>query len=236
MTGMTKPYVLHYAPDNASMIIRLALDELDIAFDTCLVDRAVAAQRSKGYRALNPAGRIPTLETPDGPISETGAILLWLADRHGGLLPDPRDPMRAAALNWLFFLANTLHADAAILFYINRYGVETDHAAMRDAVRARLTAHVALIETEARPRLTGWLGARQPSALDLYLAPLLRWLQLYPVEDRGWFDLAAYPGLHAMCIALEQRQSTDRLCIAEGMGPHPFSAPDYPQPPEGSAL
>ena len=80
-------YVLHYAPDNASLIVRLALEELGVPYRTALVDRSVKAHRGAAYRALNPAGRIPTLETPQGPISETGAILLWLAETHGALLP-----------------------------------------------------------------------------------------------------------------------------------------------------
>lgn len=70
---MTLRYRLHYAPDNASLIIRLALDELCQPYETVLVDRAQKAQLSDSYRALNPAGRIPTLETPQGPISETAA-------------------------------------------------------------------------------------------------------------------------------------------------------------------
>ena len=88
------PYRLHYAPDNASLIVRLALEELGRPYETVLVDRRAKAQRSPAYLALNPAGRIPTLETPDGPISETGAILLWLADRHGALAPAAGDPAR----------------------------------------------------------------------------------------------------------------------------------------------
>ncbi|BDY15502.1 hypothetical protein Sulfitobl28_14720 [Sulfitobacter pontiacus] len=82
-------YTLHYAPDNASLIIRLALEAQGVAYDTCLVDRAAQGQSAPAYRALNPHGLIPALQTPDGPLFETGAILLWLADRHGGW-PLPR--------------------------------------------------------------------------------------------------------------------------------------------------
>ena len=84
---MTPRYRLHYAPDNASLIIRLALEELGQAYETTLVNRQAQVQRSAAYRALNPNGLIPVLETPDGPMFETAAILLWLADRHGALAP-----------------------------------------------------------------------------------------------------------------------------------------------------
>lgn len=73
---------LYYAPDNASVVLRLALEEAGLAFETRLVDRKTKQQKSPEYLALNPAGLIPTLITADGPISETGACLLWLVDRH----------------------------------------------------------------------------------------------------------------------------------------------------------
>jgi len=61
-------YVLHYAPDNASMIFRLALEHLGVAYQTALVDRAAGGQNAAAYLALNPNGLIPVLETPQGPI------------------------------------------------------------------------------------------------------------------------------------------------------------------------
>ena len=118
---MTQPYRLHYAPDNASLIVRLALEEMRLPYQAVLVDRRVAAQKSADYLALNPHGRIPVLDTPDGAIFETGAILLWLADRHRtqacAMMPPPDHPDRGHALKWLFFLSNTLHAELRMLFY-----------------------------------------------------------------------------------------------------------------------
>ncbi|WP_201722365.1 glutathione S-transferase N-terminal domain-containing protein, partial [Sulfitobacter sp. HI0040] len=85
---------------NASLIVRLTLEQGQIPYETRLVDRRAKAQRGAAYRALNPKGLIPTLETPEGPIFETGAILLWLADRHGELFPAPASPARGKALKW----------------------------------------------------------------------------------------------------------------------------------------
>ncbi|MDP4990215.1 MAG: glutathione S-transferase N-terminal domain-containing protein, partial [Marivita lacus] len=107
-------HVLHYAPDNASLVVRLVLEELRLPYRTALVDRSVSAQQGAAYKRLNPVGRIPALETPDGPIFETAAICLWLADRHregACLSPDLTDPQRGTFLSWLFFLSNTVHAE-----------------------------------------------------------------------------------------------------------------------------
>lgn len=231
---MTRTYRLHYAPDNASLIIRLALEELGVPFDTLLVDRSAKAQRSPEYLALNPAGRIPTLETPEGPISETAAILLWLSERHGALTPAPGTPDRAPFLNWLLFVANTLHPDAIQMFYIHRYGPEAAWPEMREKMQGRIARHLATLEQLAAT-LPGFCE-ETPSALDLYVAAILRWLALYPSVSRGWFTLTDYPTLQDMCARLETRPSVASLIAAEGMSARPFTAPQPPDPPEGSAL
>ena len=231
--GMT--YVLHYAPDNASLIIRLALEHGDIPYRTCLVDRAARAQDSAGFRALNPNGLIPVLETPDGPLFETGAILLWLADRHGGLGPAPKDPGRGAFLKWLFYLSNTPHALLRQIFYADRY-IGRDHA---DTLYRGLTPHVAqsfaTLDAQAADRHS-LLGVTEANVLQFYLCALLRWSALYPRDmDRGWFDLSRYPALDALCHRIEALPCVAALCQAEGMSPAPFSAPTPATPPEGSA-
>ena len=234
---MILPYRLHYAPDNASLIVRLALEELGVPYDTVLVDRAARAQRSPAYLALNPNGLIPVLETPVGPIFETGAILLWLADTHGALAPVPNDPPRAAFLKWLFWVSDTLHADLRILFYPENYtGPDAAaQAALRAGIRARLRSHLGLLDAVAAeaPR---WLSADRPSVLGLYSACLMRWMALYPKgEDRSWFRLGDTPHLHRLLAALESRASTRAAQAAEGLGATPFTAPSYATPPEGSA-
>lgn len=233
---MTKRYRLHYAPDNASLVIRLALEELGQAYETVLVNRRAQVQRSAAYRALNPNGLIPVLETPDGPMFETAAILLWLADRHGALAPHVDSDQRAGFLKWLFFASNTLHADLRILFHPERYiGTNlTQQHELRRIQRQRLHTHLSNIDSAASQKTT-WLCADEPSVLDLYLACQLRWMALYPLGcDRSWMVLAQYPNLHAMCNKLELRASVSAARCAEGLGATPFTSPFLAKPPEGS--
>ncbi len=226
-------YVLHYAPDNASLVVRLALEELGVPYRTALVDRARGAQEGAAYRAVSPTGLIPALETPHGAIFETGAILLWLADRHGGLAPAPDAPARGDFLKWLFFVSNTLHADLRGLFYPDRYA-GADREGYRRLAEARILRALGLIEA-ALAREPSWCRPGAPGAMGCYLAPLVRWLALYPRSNPMKPDLAAYPALRAVLSDLEGRASGRRAAEAEGLGPRPFTAPDHPNPPEGSA-
>ena len=226
-------YVLHYAPDNASMIIRLALEHLGVAYQTALVDRAAGGQHATAYLALNPVGLIPALETPRGPMFETGAILLWLGDTHGGLGPMQTDASRGDYLKWLFYVSNTLHPALRMMFYPDKY-VGDDAAAqlqLREAMQDNLLRALATLEAA----LTDF-GDAVPPALAFYLAACVRWCALYPKDhDRSWFDLARMPSLAAMCARLETQACTHALQAAEGLGDTPFTAPDYANPPHGSA-
>lgn len=232
---MTSPYRLYYAPDNASLIVRLALDELALPYETSLVDRATGGQTAPGYLALNPHGLIPTLVTPDGPIFETGAILLWLADTHGTLAPAPSDPDRAAFLKWLFFTSNTLHASLRMLFYPAKYtGPDpAAQAALRARTKTSLTTHLARLDDLAA---TGApvLGGIPLTMLDLYVCACLRWMALYPEGETAWFSLGQTPHLARLAARIEQRSSVKRAIRAEGLGSTPFTAPSIATPPEGS--
>lgn len=226
-------YVLHYAPDNASMIIRIALEELSLPYETVLVDRSIGAQFSKEHRALNPAGRIPVLITPHGPIFETAAILLWLSEQHAGLLPPVGDAMRAQALSWLLYMSNDLQSLMRVHFYTERFVDEAHILPIQSGLEQTFLNSFDLLEKTAQS--DGFFLSDTPSALDCYLGPILRWAVLYPRGDSTWFDLSAFPKLARIARLLELRPSMQRIAAAEGLGATPFSNPDYSNPPEGVA-
>ncbi len=225
-------YRLHYAPDNASLVVRLVLDGAGIPYQTVLVDRALRQHHGPAYRALNPTGLIPTLETPQGPISETGAILLWLTDMHQ-LGPGPQAPDRTVFLKWVFFLSNSAHADMRQIFYPHQYCPADAHPGHRAILTARMQAHFALLDTAARQN-PALFAAGKP--LGVYTLTLTRWSALYPAGAPRWFDLAAYPALLALAHAQEARVETPVIARAEGLGASPFTRPEQPNPPEGSVF
>ncbi len=228
---MTQTLRLHYAPDNASLCVRLALEELGLPYGAVLVDRSQMAQKTDAFLALNPNGLIPVLETADGPIFETAAILLWLAEREDRLMPAVGTPAHMYAIQWIIWLANTLHPTLRMMFYPSQY-TDDDPAPIRKKATKRLTAHLDILSTAPT---AAWLEDPVPSLHAIYLAPMLRWAALYGGGD-AWFDLGQWPRLLAFAKRFEARDSAQTLSTAEGLGATPFSSPSPCDPPEGSAL
>lgn len=224
---------LHYAPDNASLIIRLVLEELGEPYETVLVDRSSNAQHSPAYLKVNPMGTIPALETPHGVVFETAAILLWLCDRAGRLAPAVDSPDRGAFLSWMMVASNGLQMDLRQHFYAERFtaGPAEDH---RRIVAKRLKGHLDRYEA-----LLGeghdWFGGEAPTALDYYVATPLRWFALY-LRDEPWFVLGHWPRLQSLAKRIEARPAMQAAMVAEGLGEKPLSNPSPANPPEGVAL
>ena len=102
---------LYFAPGSSSMTVHIALHEIGIPFEARPMSFKSNDLRSPGYLALNPEGKVPTLVTDGGPLTEVAAILYYLAKRFpdAGLLPRDDIDADAQALSWMSFAASTLH-------------------------------------------------------------------------------------------------------------------------------
>ena len=88
---------LYCAPNTISVAVFLALHEADLPVDLVRVDFAAAEQTKPLVHSINPKGRVPALITPEGVLTETGALLDYIAERapEAGLRPlDPHDAAR----------------------------------------------------------------------------------------------------------------------------------------------
>jgi len=201
-------YILHSWPDSASLIVDLVLQELGLPYTSRQIDRPAGALNSPEYRALHPLGLIPALETPDGPMFETAAILLYLTEQHG-LAPAPGTPDRAAFLTWLFFTSSNLHTTLMQVYYPERTADDT--ASVVAHAKPKLHLYLTLLNDMAATK-PAYLSDTQPTALGYYLAVLMRWL----AAD---FPSTNYPALHAVLTYLETRPAAQ----SAGLGPHPFT-------------
>lgn len=234
-----KDITLYYAPDNASLIIRMVLEELNLPYKTILVDRSVMQQQSDQYLQLNPTGLIPTCIIDGTVVTETAAIALYLAESTDTtLVPLVQTPARAACLRWLFFLSNTLHPDLRQLFYAEKYaGPEPDRQhSLRKMTRTRIGSNLKILDSEYHSSSHTWILQPEPTIVDIYLSVCLRWLQLYPLIDRGWFSLSDYPALKALTEAMQRRPAVIAASEAEGITGDFLSDARDASPTEGSAL
>src|SRR3954469_2455058 len=87
------------------MAVRWALEEVGQPYDVRLV--SFVEMKQPAHLALHPFGQIPTYEDGDLALFETGAIVLHIAGRHPGLLPDDANA-RAGAVAWMFAAVNTV--------------------------------------------------------------------------------------------------------------------------------
>jgi len=120
--------------------VRWALEELGLPYEVRLV--SFAAMKEPAHLALHPFGQIPTYEEDDLALFETGAIVLHLAERHKGLLPDDANA-RARAIAWMFAALNTveppiLEFSTAWLFERDKPWHEARLLLVKDRVRQRL--------------------------------------------------------------------------------------------------
>lgn len=179
------------APDRGrgmarDMPVRWALEELGLPYEVRLV--SFEEMKEPAHRALQPFGQIPTYEDGEVALFESGAILLHLAERHPGLLPeDPR--ARARAIAWMFAALVTVEP----IFVQREVSILTErdrpwHAARLPLVEDRIRGRLA--DLSARLGAAEWLEGAF-SAGDLLMVSALRRLARSGLaEERP--NLAAY--------------------------------------------
>ena len=162
---------LHYLPGTAAMAPHATLAEIGVPYELVRVERDEHGRSSDAYLALNPFGKIPTLEDADLVLTESAAICLHLADRFpdARLAPRVGSPERPELYRWLLWLTNTVQTAQLRHFYPHRYGTE----GVKEAADAELHEHYDHVDGQ----LTGrdWLVGEGRSVADLFLFMLTRW-------------------------------------------------------------
>jgi glutathione S-transferase len=185
------------------MRVRWALEEAGQSYDVRLV--SFAQLREPAHLALQPFGQIPTYQEGDLALFESGAIVLHVAQRHAGLLPQDENG-RARAVAWMFAALNTLEPPIFDLVLTR----------ILDRDKAWFAERVAAVEARIRGRLeelSGHLGERDWlegafSAGDLLMVAVLRWLKATGLLDD-------YPTLAAYVARGEARPAFKRAFAAQ---------------------
>ena len=183
--------------------VRWALEEVGQAYEVRPL--SFAAMKQPAHLALNPFGQIPTYEEDGLALFETGAIVLHIVDRYGGLLPDEPNA-RARAITWMFAAIGTVEPPILDLTIARLVEGDKPWAAER----------LPLVADRIRQRLgqlshglgdADWLDGPF-SAGDLMMVSVL--LRLRP---SGLLD--EYPGLAAYVARGEARPAYQRAFAAQ---------------------
>lgn len=191
------------------MRVRWAFEEVDQPYDVRLL--SFDAMKEPAHLALHPFGQIPTYEEGDLALFESGAIVLHIAERHAGLLPDEARA-RARAVAWMFAALTTVEppiVEREMAGYMERDKPwhEARQPMLKDRIRVRLG------ELSSRLGDADWLDGAF-SAGDLLMVTVLRRLEGSGlVED--YPNLAAYVARGTARPAY-QRAFADQLAVFTG--------------------
>ena len=192
--------------------VRWALEEVAQPYEVRLV--SFQAMKEPAHLAIHPFGQIPTYEEGDLAMFETGAIVLHIAERHAGLLPDD-DNARARAITWMFAALNTVEPPI----------LELTTAKLLEGDKPWSKERMPLVEGRVRDRLDQ-LSARLGSAYWLDGAfsagDLMMVSVLLRLKSSG--ILNEYPNLAAYVASGEARPAykrafEDQLAVFAGNPP-----------------
>ena len=198
---------LYSLPTPNGVKVSIALEELGLAYEPHLIDIGKNETWTPEYLSLNPNGKIPSLIDPDGPggqpigLFESGAILVYLADKTGKLLPtDPAG--RYEALQWLFFQMAAIGPMFGQVGFFHKFaGREYEDKRPRDRYVAEAKRLLGVLETRLtdRPYMLG----DDFSMIDISLIGWVRGLvQFYGAGDLVEYDTLKYvPAWLERCLA-----------------------------------
>jgi len=197
---------LYYAPGTCALASHIALEEAGAAYTTERLDFKSNQQTSPEYLKVNPKGRVPALVSDHGVLTETPALLAYIAQSFPQAKLAPLDDAFAFAQVQAFnsYLCSTVHVAHAHKGRGYRWATEeSSFADMKRMVPKTMGACFALIE---RDMLKGpWVMGEQYTICDPYLFTLTGWL-----EGDG-VDLATLPKVMAHRQRMAERTAVKKV-------------------------
>jgi GST-like protein len=169
---------LYSLPTPNGVKVSIALEEIGLPYEPHMIDIGKNETWTEEFLSLNPNGKIPAIIDPDGPggkpfgLFESGAILLYLAEKTGKLLP--ADPARRyEAIQWVFFQMAALGPMFGQLGYFHKFaGREIEDKRPLERYRAESKRLLGVLET----RLSGkeWIMGEDYTIADI---SMLGWVR-----------------------------------------------------------
>lgn len=166
---------LYSLPTPNGVKIPIMLEEIGLPYEAHKVDFSKDDQHSPAFLSLNPNNKIPAILDPDGPggqplaLFESGAILIYLADKSGKLLP--RDPAaRYAAIQWLMFQVGGVGPMFGQVGFFNKFaGKDYEDKRPRDRYVAEARRLLGVIDRQLARH--AWIGGEEFTIADIATFP-----------------------------------------------------------------
>ena len=205
----TTPWTLYLAPGTCAQAVHIALHDAEAPHRLKVLDFGAAEQRSPGYLTVNPRGRVPTLVTEQGSLTEVAALLLFFAQSFPAARLAPLDsPFRLAQVQaFNSYLCSTVHVAHAHKRRGARWADEPSaHEAMQRKVASNMGDCFAHIEADV---LKGpWVFGEDYTIADPYLFTISEWLEADGV------DVERFPKVKAHRARMQARESVQRAKAA----------------------
>jgi glutathione S-transferase len=201
---------LFFAANTCALASHIALEETGAPHETVRVDFRTNEQRKPEYLAINPKGRVPALVTDRGILTETPAILAFIAQSfpaaHLAPLDDPYEFARVQAFN--SYLCATVHVAHA--HRMRGYRWADDPAAIAEMQRKVPTTVGNCFELIETTMLQGpWVMGDRYSICDPYLFTLSQWL------DGDGVDVNRFPKVVELRNRMNARPAVQRALAAQ---------------------
>jgi glutathione S-transferase len=197
---------LYYARNTCALASHIALEEAGAPYQAVRVDFATAEQRGPEYLKINPKGRVPSLVTGGGILTETPAILAFVAQSFPkARLAPAEDPFAFARIQaFNSYLCSTVHVAHAHGGRGYRWADdESSFADMKRKVPQTMRECFTLIENEM---LEGpWVFGDAYTVSDAYLYTISGWL------GRDQVDIAEFPKVNDHFKAMSQRSAVQKV-------------------------
>ena len=201
---------LYYAPGTCALASHIALEEAGADYETARLNFKTNDQRKPEYLAINAKGRVPSLVTERGVLTETPAILAFIAQSFPKAKLAPLDDPFAFAKVQAFnsYLCATVHVAHAHRPRAMRWADDPVAIAdMQRKVPQTMTACFSLIENDM---LAGpWVMGESYTICDPYLYTISGWLPSDSV------DLARFPRVQEHYARISERPAVKRVLAAQ---------------------
>ena len=208
---MSEALILHdYWRSGTSYRTRIGLNIKGVAYEQAPVDLRAGIQQSEDYRALNPQGLVPALETADGVLTQSSAILEWLDERYPEPPLLPGDPAgRAIVRAMAMAVACDIHLlnNLRILKYLKQ-SLDHDQATIDAWARHWISEGFSALEAMIARHGGRFAYGDSLTLADCHLVPQFYSAQRFQVDCSAWPRLVEAVG-NAMAEPAVQRAHPD---------------------------